>query len=120
MIKDIHKSVQQDFLLKKGKSLPVGTVSGNYKKVAEGKWDKVKKDVGKNTLSDNEHSLLKDKIAALDRTVDHYSGLVRKGLLLRNVKRAMTNKGVPEKLAEKVTRLVELNAKKKWGGNYKT
>jgi DNA topoisomerase-1 len=42
--KNIHQKIQEDFLLKKGKSKPIGTVTGNYKKVSEGKWVPVKKD----------------------------------------------------------------------------
>ena len=41
---EIQKRVQGDFLLKKGKSLPIGTVRGDYKKFGEGDWRKVKKD----------------------------------------------------------------------------
>ena len=33
--------------IEKGRKMPIGTVSGNYKKVAEGKWVPVKKDGGK-------------------------------------------------------------------------
>jgi hypothetical protein len=56
---DINK-IQQDFLLKKGKSVPVGTVTGNYKKVSEGKWQKVKKD-GDNNITKNDKIELKKR-----------------------------------------------------------
>jgi hypothetical protein len=53
--------VQEDFLLKKGKKVPVGTVTGNYKKVAEGKWVPVKKDKSSKT-KDAEPKTLKGKL----------------------------------------------------------
>lgn len=34
--------VEMDINLEKGKKMPIGTVSHGYKKVSEGKWEKVK------------------------------------------------------------------------------
>ncbi len=46
------KSMQDIAELEKGKKVPVGTVSGKYKKVAEGKWARVKSEKGR---KDAEH-----------------------------------------------------------------
>jgi hypothetical protein len=69
-MKNIHQKVQEDFLLKKGKKVPVGTVTGNYKKVSEGKWVKVKK-------GDSKKKGEPTKISPMDSTLHNYQQKVR-------------------------------------------
>ena len=44
---NLNKSFDTDNDLQKGKRVPIGTVTGGYKKVAEGKWEAVKKESSK-------------------------------------------------------------------------
>lgn len=47
---------------------------------------------------------------AINFVADHFAGLVAKGLMIKNVKRQLLNKGYTPDLVDKIARLAEIRA----------